>query len=90
MLGGAAGMDFLDFFFFKDKIGLFFVVQAGAVVADALLALLPAQRTPKRLTAHDGNRRSPTVFPSYLVDRRRRVPDSCQFHSRTNRRSPTD
>ncbi|MGE5604766.1 MAG: SLC13 family permease, partial [Bacteroidota bacterium] len=31
LLGGYANLDFLDFFFFKGKIGMFWVVQAGAL-----------------------------------------------------------
>lgn len=37
MLGGAANMDFLDFFFMDGKIGLFWIVQAGALAATAIL-----------------------------------------------------
>ena len=33
LLGGAAGMDFLDFFFYQGKPGMFFVVQAGAILS---------------------------------------------------------
>lgn len=51
MLGGAAGMDFLDFFFFQGKIGLFFVVQAGAAVATLYLFFFLRKRT-ETLNAH--------------------------------------
>lgn len=37
LLGGYAGMDFLDFFFFRGKIGLFWIVQAGAIVSAFVL-----------------------------------------------------
>lgn len=37
MLGGAADMDFLDFFFMQGKPGLFWIVQIGLVVATAVL-----------------------------------------------------
>jgi len=40
LLGGYAGMDFLDFFFFKGKIGLFWVVQLGTLAATLILAYL--------------------------------------------------
>jgi len=33
LLGGYAGMDFLDFFVYKGHIGLFWVVQAGAILS---------------------------------------------------------
>jgi len=37
LLGGHAGMDFLDFFFYRGKPGLFWVVQFGAVMATLVL-----------------------------------------------------
>ncbi len=37
LLGGAAKMDFLDFFFFQGRIGIFWVVQAGAVASALIL-----------------------------------------------------
>lgn len=37
LLGGYASLDFLDFFFNKGRIGLFWIVQAGAIVATAVL-----------------------------------------------------
>lgn len=37
MLGGAADMDFLDFFFMQGKPGLIWIVQIGLVVATAVL-----------------------------------------------------
>ncbi len=40
LLGGAAGMDFLDFFFYQGKPGMFFVVQAGAVLSGFMLVFL--------------------------------------------------
>jgi Na+/H+ antiporter NhaD/arsenite permease-like protein len=37
LLGGYANLNFLDFFFFQGKIGIFWVVQAGAVVSTFVL-----------------------------------------------------
>jgi Na+/H+ antiporter NhaD/arsenite permease-like protein len=37
LLGGYANLDFLDFFFFKGKIGMFWVVQAGAIASTLVL-----------------------------------------------------
>lgn len=37
MLAGEAGMNFLDFFFMKGKIGIFWVVQASALAATLIL-----------------------------------------------------
>jgi Na+/H+ antiporter NhaD/arsenite permease-like protein len=40
LLGGAAGMDFLDFFFYQGKPGMFFVVQVGAILSAFVLVVL--------------------------------------------------
>lgn len=40
LLGGYANLDFLDFFFFKGRIGMFWVVQAGALVSTLVLMYL--------------------------------------------------
>ena len=40
MLGGHANMDFLDFFFYRGKPGLFWVVQIGALVSMLVLLLV--------------------------------------------------
>ena len=40
MLGGYAGMDFLDFFWFKGRPGIFFAVELGALCAALLLLFL--------------------------------------------------
>jgi Na+/H+ antiporter NhaD/arsenite permease-like protein len=37
LLGGYANLNFLDFFFFQGKIGMFWVVQAGALVSTLVL-----------------------------------------------------
>jgi Na+/H+ antiporter NhaD/arsenite permease-like protein len=37
LLGGYANLNFLDFFFFQGKIGIFWVVQAGALVSTLVL-----------------------------------------------------
>lgn len=37
ILGGKLGMTFLDFFIYKEKIGIFFVVQISAIVATLIL-----------------------------------------------------
>lgn len=47
MLGQAAGMDFLDFFFFQGRIGLFFVNQAGLLAATFILSLLLPRSSKK-------------------------------------------
>ncbi|HEY8443436.1 MAG TPA: SLC13 family permease [Clostridia bacterium] len=40
MLGAEAGMNFLDFFIYKGRIGMFFIVQAGCLAATFVLWLL--------------------------------------------------
>ncbi|MGI6239633.1 MAG: SLC13 family permease [Christensenellales bacterium] len=40
LLGGYANMDFLDFFFYQNRPGLFFVVQAGAILSAATLMVV--------------------------------------------------
>lgn len=40
LLGGYAGLDFLDFFFFKGKIGLFWIVQIGAIASTLVLLFI--------------------------------------------------
>lgn len=40
LLGGYAGMDFLDFFVFRGRIGMFWVVQLGALAATLILAYI--------------------------------------------------
>lgn len=37
LLGGYAGMNFLDFFFFHGKIGMFWIVQLGAIASTFVL-----------------------------------------------------
>lgn len=65
LLGGEAHMDFLDFFVYKGKPGMFFVVQAGAVLsAIVLLVLFRKEKekigTQERAVVTD-------YFPSFLL-----------------------
>ncbi len=51
LLGGAAGMNFMDFFFYQGRIGIFWVVQAGAIIsAFILLWLFRKDKQPIHLT----------------------------------------
>lgn len=47
LLGGYAGMNFLDFFVYKGKPGIFFAVELGALCAAALLLILFKNATQK-------------------------------------------
>lgn len=65
LLGGYAGMDFLDFFVFHGKPGMFFVVEAGAIVSALVLAFFfRKEKAPIHAEEH-------TVvtdyFPSFLL-----------------------
>ncbi len=65
LLGGYAGMDFFDFFFFRGRVGLFFVVQAGAIVSALLLLFLfRKQGQPIHL---EEKTEVKDYFPSFLL-----------------------
>lgn len=65
LLGGYAGMNFLDFFFFRGKVGMFWIVQAGAVASTFVLLKIFKNENQKI------DRMSRTVvkdfFPSFLL-----------------------
>ncbi len=65
LLGGYAGMDFLDFFFLDGKIGIFWVVQFGAFASTLVLLYLFKQHTQ---VIHLQEKAKVTdYFPSYLL-----------------------
>ncbi len=47
LLGGYAGLDFLDFFFVRGKPGLFWIVQCAALAATAILFLTLRKNTQR-------------------------------------------
>lgn len=47
LLGGATGMDFVDFFFYKGRPGMFFVVQVGAFISGLMLVFLFRKHSQK-------------------------------------------
>lgn len=65
LLGGYAHMDFLDFFYFKGRMGLFWVVQLGAVAAS--LVLLFILRKYNQPISTDDRTEVKDYFPSYLL-----------------------
>lgn len=65
LLGGYAHLDFLDFFFFKGKIGLFWVVQAGAL--SATLVLLYIFRKDKQEIDSFNKTIVNDYFPTFLL-----------------------
>jgi Na+/H+ antiporter NhaD/arsenite permease-like protein len=65
LLGGYAGLDFLDFFVFRGKPGMFFVVEAGAIVS--ALVLLVVFRKQERPVSAQGRTEVEDLFPTYLL-----------------------
>lgn len=65
LLGGYAGLDFLDFFFFRGKPGMFWIVQVGALVSTLVLMVVFRKETTK---IHVTDRAKVTdYFPSALL-----------------------
>jgi len=66
MLSGAAGMDFSDFFFFRGRPGLFWIVEVSALAAT--LVLLRLFRGGRGRMPHVSGRTSVTdLFPTALL-----------------------
>ena len=65
LLGGYAQMDFLDFFFYHGKPGLFFIVQVGLVAATAVLFFI-FRHAKEKIHAHEKTKVT-NYFPSYLM-----------------------
>lgn len=65
LLGGYAGMNFLDFFVFRGKMGMFFVVQLGALAATAVLCVYLRRLTQPVM--REGRTEVTDVFPTWLM-----------------------
>lgn len=65
LLGSQANMDFFDFFFYQGKIGLFFIVQFGFLIATFVLYKLLGKTTEKPII--DSQTVVKDYFPSYLM-----------------------
>ena len=65
LLGGALGMNFLDFFFFEGKPGLFWIVQIGAVAST--FVLLYIFRKDKQSVESLGRTKVKDYFPTVLL-----------------------
>lgn len=65
LLGGAAKKDFLDFFFYQGKPGMFFVVQAGALLS--ALVLFVRLRDCRKGVMVDMKVIISDLFPTFLL-----------------------
>jgi Na+/H+ antiporter NhaD/arsenite permease-like protein len=65
LLGGYANMNFLDFFVYQGRPGLFWIVQLGAVLATA--TLLYVFRNNKEPIHLEGVTEVKDMFPTYLL-----------------------
>jgi len=65
LLGGYAGMDFLDFFWMKDRPGIFWIVQLG--MAGATLILVRIFKKLKQTVDIDKITSVKDYFPSFLL-----------------------
>lgn len=65
LLGGYANLNFLDFFFFKGKLGIFWVVQSGALASS--LVLMYVLRKNKQLINSLERTEVKDFFPTFLL-----------------------
>lgn len=65
LLGGYAGMDFMDFFICRGRPGMFFIVQTGALISAAVLFWL--FRNQKRAIHSEGFTEVSDYFPGVLL-----------------------
>lgn len=65
MLGGYAGLDFLDFFVLDGKAGMFWFVQIGAIAAT--LVLMVVLRHDKQRISIEATTTIEDYFPSFLL-----------------------
>lgn len=65
ILGGALDMNFLDFFIYNGKMGLFFIVQISAIMAT--LVLLYVFRKDKQLVEVEERTKVTDYFPTVLL-----------------------
>ncbi len=65
LLGGAANMNFLDFFVYQGKMGMFFVVEISALIT--LFVLLWIFRKEKQVIHLDEKQKVTDYFPSVLL-----------------------
>ena len=65
LLGGYAGMDFMDFFFFQGKMSIFWAVELGAIMSTFILLWI--FRKEKQEVHLEEYQKVEDYFPSYLL-----------------------
>lgn len=65
LLGGYAGMDFMDFFFFQGKMSIFWAVELGAIMSTFILLWI--FRKEKHEVHLEDYQKVEDYFPSYLL-----------------------
>ncbi|NTW95256.1 MAG: arsenic transporter [Erysipelotrichaceae bacterium] len=65
LLGGAANMNFLDFFFYQNKIGMFWVVEVSALAS--MFMLLWLFRKEKKRIELEEKQKVTDFFPTFLL-----------------------
>ena len=65
LLGGYAGMDFMDFFFMDGKLGMFWIVQAGALATVPVLFYIFRKET--RIIDRGTVTEITNMFPTYTL-----------------------
>ena len=65
LLGGYAGMDFMDFFFFQGKMSIFWAVELGAIMSTFILLWI--FRKEKQEVHLEEYQKVEDFFPSYLL-----------------------
>lgn len=65
LLGGYAGMDFMDFFFMDGKLGMFWIVQAGALATVPVLFYIFRKET--RIIDRGTVTKITNMFPTYTL-----------------------
>ena len=66
MLGGQAGMSFLDFFWYEGKPSIFFAVELGAVVSAFILAYI-FRKEKQPIPKQEGRTKVEDYVPTYLL-----------------------
>ncbi len=65
LLAGHMGMNFLDFFIYNGKVGLFFIIQIGTVLS--LSVLFHKLRRENKKISKDSDVKVNDMFPTYLL-----------------------